>query len=100
VLLGCARPPGRAKVEIDTYAVLAGLNGIAHPSDGTVELAARVGRDVRVTPACCSIALGEEVMALDDGHGALAVDVREFVRREAERPRNGGKLRDIPVVTV
>jgi hypothetical protein len=99
VLLGCARPPGRAKVEIDTYAVLAGLNGIAHPSDGTVELAARVGRDVRVTPACCSIALGEEVMALDDGHDALAVDVREFVRRESERPRGGARLRDIPVVT-
>ena len=99
VLLGCARPPGRAKVEIDTYAVLAGLNGIAHPSDGTVELAARVGRDVRVTPACCSIALGEEVMALDDGHDALSVDVREFVRREASQPRAGARLGDIPVVT-
>lgn len=99
VLLGCARPPGRAKVEIDAYAVLAGLNGIAHPSDGTVELAARLGRDVRVTPACCSIALGEEVMALDDGRDALAIDVAAFVRREAAKPR-GAKLADIPVVAL
>jgi hypothetical protein len=39
-------------------------------------------------------------MALDDGHEALSVDVREFVRREASRPRAGAKLGDIPVVTV
>jgi uncharacterized radical SAM superfamily protein len=94
LLLGCARPPGRTKVEIDAYAVMAGLNGIAHPSDGAVELAVRLGCDVRVTPACCSIALGDEVLALDDGAGALRVDLGEFVRRESR----GGRLRGIPVV--
>ena len=98
-LLGCARPPGRAKVEIDAYAVMAGLNGIAHPSDGTVALAARLGRSVRVTPACCSIALGDEVLALDAGRDALAIDVGEFLRREAERPRSPGRLARIRVVT-
>jgi uncharacterized radical SAM superfamily protein len=85
LLLGCARPPGRTKVEIDAYAVMAGLNGIAHPSDGTVELAARLGREVRVTPACCSIAVGDEVLALADGAGAARVDVADFIRRESGR---------------
>jgi hypothetical protein len=72
-------------VEIDAYAVMAGLNGIAHPSDGTVELAARLGREVRVTPACCSIAVGDEVLALADGAGAARVDVADFIRRESGR---------------
>jgi hypothetical protein len=81
-------------VEIDAYAVMAGLNGIAHPSDGTVELAVRLGREVRVTPACCSIAVGDEVLALDEGAASLKVDVADFVRRESQ----GGRLRGIPVV--
>jgi lipoyl synthase len=97
VLLGCARPPGRAKIEIDAYAVLAGLNGLAHPSDGTVELAARIGRSVKVTPACCSIALGDEVLALDTGREALTVDVAEFLR-DSRRQRASRGLAGIPVV--
>ncbi len=97
LLLGCARPPGRAKVEIDTYAVMAGLNGLAHPSDGTVELAARLGRSVSVTPACCSIALGEEVLELSEGRGALKVDVAEFLRSSGRR-RGSQTLAGIPVV--
>ena len=97
LLLGCARPPGRTKVEIDAYAVMAGLNGIAHPSDGTVELAVRLGREVRVTPACCSIAVGDEVLALADGAGAVKIDVADFVRRESTGRRG---LRGIPVVAV
>ena len=94
LLLGCARPPGRTKVEIDAYAVMAGLNGIAHPSDGTVELAVRLSRDVRVTPACCSIAVGDEVLALEDGADAIKPDVADFVRRDSR----GRRLRGIPVV--
>lgn len=61
LLLGCARPPGQAKAEIDAYAVLAGLDGIAHPADGMVELARRNGREVRVSPGCCSMSLLAEV---------------------------------------
>ncbi|MCC6608319.1 MAG: radical SAM protein [Burkholderiales bacterium] len=99
VLLGCARPPGRAKVEIDAYAVMAGLNGIAHPSDGTVALAARLGRSVRVTPSCCSIGVGDEVLALDDGGGAVAIDVCEYLRRDGTRPRAPSGLAGIPVVS-
>ena len=61
--LGCARPAGRAKAEIDAYAVMAGLNGIAHPADGMVELATRLGRKVRVASTCCSMAVGGEMVA-------------------------------------
>jgi uncharacterized radical SAM superfamily protein len=64
LLLGCARPPGRARLQIDAYAVMAGFSGVAHPADGMVELALRLGREVRVTPSCCSVAAGEEAMAL------------------------------------
>ncbi|BAU49542.1 radical SAM protein [Sulfurifustis variabilis] len=94
LLLGCARPPGQVKVLIDAYAVMAGVTGMAHPSEGIVELAARMGRSVRVTPACCSIAVGEEVMALD-GAESVALDLDEIVRQERERSRSG--LKGIPV---
>ena len=97
ILLGCARPPGRAKQEIDCYAVMAGLNGLAHPADGVVELAARLRRDVRVTPACCSIAVGDEVMALNADQAGLEVDVERII--EMERRRAAGRFSGIPVVT-
>lgn len=84
LLLGCARPQGIAKMQIDAYAVMAGINGIAHPSDGMVELAARMDRRVRVTPSCCSIAVGEEVMALDSDQG-LSIDLDAIIRHERER---------------
>ena len=96
ILLGCARPPGRAKQEIDSYAVMAGLNGLAHPADGVVELAARLMRDVRVTPACCSIAVGDEVMAMDSDQSGLQVDVARII--EMERRRATGRLAGISVV--
>lgn len=57
--LGCARPAGRAKAEIDIYGVMAGLDGIAHPTEGTVELARKIGRELRVSGACCSLGAGE-----------------------------------------
>ncbi|MBI5751952.1 MAG: radical SAM protein [Hydrogenophilales bacterium] len=82
LLLGCARPAGRVKSQIDAYAVMAGLNGIAHPADGMVELAARLGREVRVTPACCSIAVGNEVMAIDTEDAGLQVDVQKVIEFE------------------
>lgn len=96
LLLGCARPAGRVKAEIDSYAVMAGLNGIAHPADGVVELAVRLGRDVRVTPACCSIAVGDEVMALEREAG-IRVDLQDLIAERRARP--AGKLAGIPIVT-
>lgn len=100
LLLGCARPPGETKSQIDTYAVMAGLNGIAHPADGMVELAARLERPVRVTPACCSIAVGDEVMALERDNG-LDIDINaviEHERRSRELARQAGSLGGIQVV--
>jgi len=58
VLLGCARPPGMHKRVTDTYAVLAGLDGIAFPADGAVAVARAVGRPFEQQHACCSIKLG------------------------------------------
>jgi uncharacterized radical SAM superfamily protein len=94
ILLGCARPAGRAKLEIDAYAVMAGLEGIAHPAEGSVELALGLGREVKVTPACCSIAVGEEVLAFEDP-AAPRIDPRLVV--EAER-RAASRIARIPVV--
>lgn len=93
LLLGCARPPGRAKAQIDSYAVMAGLNGIAHPADGMVELATRLRREVRVTPSCCSIALGDELsMMLDEKEpiDRISRDLQE--QPIAFMPRYGGRI--------
>lgn len=90
LLLGCARPPGMVKVAIDAYAVMAGINGMAHPSDGVVELAARLHRPVRVTPACCSIAVGDEVMTLETDDSSLTLDIAAILKQEAQRRRLKG----------
>ncbi len=97
LLLGCARPPGLAKLQVDAYAVMAGLNGIAHPADGAVELAIRLGREVRVTPACCSIAVGDEVMGMQSDAG-LQLDMRHLVERERARKSVDHRLAGIQVV--
>ncbi len=99
LLLGCARPPGRVKAEIDSYAVMAGLNGLAHPSDGMVELAARLERDVRVTPACCSIAIGDEVMAIETEDAGLQIDIEQIIAQERARKAPAGALAGIRIVT-
>lgn len=98
LLLGCARPQGRAKALIDAYAVMAGIDGMAHPSEGIVELAVRLGRGVRVTAACCSIAVGEEILPLAEGDSALALDVEAVLAHE-QRRRAARHLAGIPVVT-
>jgi uncharacterized radical SAM superfamily protein len=90
LLLGCARPAGQVKGEMDAYAVMAGIDGLAHPADGVVELAARLGRQVRVIPSCCSMAVGEELMALDGGREALEIDLEAIVADERARRRQRG----------
>ena len=42
----------------DAYAVMAGLDGIAFPADGAVEVSKLIGRDYHQEHACCSIKLG------------------------------------------
>jgi hypothetical protein len=58
VLLGCARPPGMHKRIVDAYAVMAGLDGIAFPAEGTVQVCQVLGRKHSQEHACCSIKLG------------------------------------------
>ena len=104
LLLGCARPSGLAKIKIDSYAVMAGMSGIAHPAEGIVELAARLERRVKVTPACCSIAVGEEVMALDETDDTLELNLEEILAHERANKRPafsnlGTVLQNIKVVT-
>jgi hypothetical protein len=91
IQLGCARPAGRAKQIIDGYAVLAGLDGIAYPAEGMVELARRLGRPVQVVSACCSFSVGDllwpEQSSLLSGRATAPM-----------HPLTSGKLAGIAVV--
>jgi uncharacterized radical SAM superfamily protein len=55
VMLGCARPMGNLKVEIDRLAVNAGLNGIAYPANGIIEYARQNGLRPHFINACCGV---------------------------------------------
>ena len=55
ILLGCARPLGSMKIEIDQMAVNAGLNGIAFPSEGIVSYAGDKGLKPAFINACCGV---------------------------------------------
>lgn len=99
LLLGCARPAGQAKLLIDSYAVMAGISGIAHPADGVVELAARLGRHVRVSHTCCSMAVGDEIMQHPNDLG-VAIDLDTILQHErhARAAKKPGRLQSIPIV--
>lgn len=55
ILLGCARPLGKIKIEIDKLAVQAGLNGIAFPAEGTIKYAQNKGLEPSYINACCGV---------------------------------------------
>lgn len=55
VMLGCARPIGDVKGDIDRLAIDAGLNGIAYPADGTVQYARDRGLVPTFVDACCGV---------------------------------------------
>ncbi len=97
LLLGCARPAGEVKTRLDSYAVLAGFSGIAHPADGMVELAVRLGKRVQVTPSCCSITIGEEV--LGEETAGFTVDIQRLMEEKGQAPARGRPI-PIPVVAV
>jgi hypothetical protein len=61
VLLGCARPPGLHRRVTDAYAVMAGLDGIAFPAEGTLAVAHAVGRATVQEHACCSMKTGRTI---------------------------------------
>jgi len=53
--LGCARPLGALKRDLDEAAVDLGLNGIAFPADGVIEYARSRGLEPRLFEYCCSL---------------------------------------------
>ena len=55
VLLGCARPHGEHKLATDALALKAGLNGIAYPAEGIVELAEELGLEPVFSEQCCAL---------------------------------------------
>jgi uncharacterized radical SAM superfamily protein len=55
ITLGCARPLGAVKGEIDRLAVDAGLTGIAFPAVGTVAYARARGLRPEFHDACCGV---------------------------------------------
>lgn len=55
IVLGCARPLGAVKADIDRRAIEAGLDGIAFPSEGIAALAREAGRPLRFHDACCGV---------------------------------------------
>lgn len=61
VLLGCARPPGLHRRVTDAYAVIAGLDGVAFPAEGTLAVAAAIGRPAVQEHSCCSIRTGQTI---------------------------------------
>jgi len=54
IVLGCARPKGKHRVQTDLLAVETGVNGIAFPEAQAIEKALELGLDVSFSPLCCS----------------------------------------------
>lgn len=54
VALGCARPKGRLRREMDVLAVQAGVNAIAYPDPKAVEVAQGLSLDYDYSGLCCS----------------------------------------------
>lgn len=55
ILLGCARPAGKYRMQVDKFAIDAGLNGIAYPSEGMVNYAMQQGLRPLFSGDCCAL---------------------------------------------
>lgn len=55
IYLGCMRPGGRYRRQLDTLALRAGVNKIVNPAPSAVQLAAELGLSVRWENECCVI---------------------------------------------
>ncbi len=54
LVLGCMRPKGKTKEEIDVLAVEAGVNAIAFPAEKAIKLAESLGLKITFSSLCCS----------------------------------------------
>ena len=55
IMLGCARPLGKIKIDVDRLAIESGLNGIAFPAEGTLSYARQHGLEPEIINACCGV---------------------------------------------
>lgn len=53
--LGCARPRGRYRAQLDALAVEAGINVLAIPSDAALDKARELGVEISRIDTCCSL---------------------------------------------
>jgi len=61
ILLGCARPGGNYRLELDKIALDMGINGIAYPAEGVVKYASERGLNPVFSEYCCSFVFEEEL---------------------------------------
>jgi uncharacterized radical SAM superfamily protein len=61
ILLGCARPGGKYRLQLDKMALNMGINGIAYPTEGVVEYASEKGLNPVFSEYCCSFVFEEEL---------------------------------------
>jgi len=54
ILLGCARPGGAYKKQVDVAAVQAGINGIAYPAEGVIQYAQSLDLNPILIENACS----------------------------------------------
>ncbi len=55
ISLGCARPPGQYKRQVEIQAVDCGVNGIAYPDEATIAYAESIGLQSMFSEECCSL---------------------------------------------
>ncbi len=63
--LGCARPAGLVKIEMERRAVLAGVNAVAYPDPATVRLAEELGLNTSFVESCCTLAVKQSGSSTD-----------------------------------
>jgi len=56
IFLGCMRPGGAYRTELDSWALLAGVDGIVQPSPVAVKLAKELGLTITRWEECCAFA--------------------------------------------
>jgi uncharacterized radical SAM superfamily protein len=54
LVLGCMRPKGNHRKKTDVFAVRAGVNAIAFPTEEAIKLAKSLGYDISFSSLCCS----------------------------------------------
>ena len=55
ISLGCARPMGIHRREMDIKAIDSGVNGIAFPMDESIKYAKKIGVEYEYRPVCCAL---------------------------------------------